>query len=95
MKVRYKAILFSRDGAWVTDYRNCTTKQEVWEHIDNQGSRWIFYPYVFIIIDHGSLTRSRQCIIDAPEGFEYVIGHYISTISRMFALDSEKEGREG
>jgi len=62
----YKAILFSTDGDWVTDYSGCKTIAEVEEHLANKGSKWYFYPYEFVIADKGGMTDMNQRILSVP-----------------------------
>ena len=67
----YKAILFSTDGDYVTDYSGCETIEEVEAKLANQGSRWYFYPFEFVIKDYNtSLSRPMflaQIIVSSPE----------------------------
>lgn len=44
----YQAILVAPDGDYVTDHEY-ETPDEVMEAINNQGSRWIFYPFAAVI----------------------------------------------
>ncbi len=78
----YQAILFHPDGDFVTDFRNRETKQEVWDEINDMGSRWIFYPISFVATD--------KTIVDAPEGFEFFKGKRIKTVSRILAKFTEE-----
>jgi hypothetical protein len=80
---KYKAALFSSDGDWVTDYRDCSTIEEVWEHLVNQGSRWFFYPFHVVIVDHGGLTTHSQRVVDAAEPFEHMKGLTLRTFGKM------------
>jgi len=76
----YKAVLFSPDGDWVVDHRYQTVEQ-VLEAVDNQGSRWIFYPFPVVIRDRSQLTTHRQRIVSAP-GLSWFVGKSINTLSR-------------
>jgi hypothetical protein len=89
----YKAVLFAPDGDWVTDYRGCKTKEEVWEYIENQGSRWFFYPFIFIIKDNGKgYTTEKQRIVDVPEDWPHdVYGKSIKRVEELIAQLSIKE----
>ena len=66
----YKAILFSFDGGYVTDHK-ADTIQGVWDKIADQGSRWFFYPFSFVIKDLPGGTLHTQRIVDAPD-FPYL-----------------------
>jgi hypothetical protein len=89
----YKAILFAPDGDWVTDYRWCNTVEEVRERVANQGSRWTFYPYAFVILDRGDITTDRQRIIDAPDMMRGLVGYGVKTVGKRIAALSEDEHR--
>jgi hypothetical protein len=56
----YKAVLFASDGEHVTDYHNTETIEQVENKIDNQVSRWFFYPFAAVIKDNNSnITNNR------------------------------------
>jgi hypothetical protein len=88
----YKAVLFSADGNWVTDYRG-KTKEEVWEQVNNSGSRWIFYPYIAIIKDKGRLTLSTQRICEGYGLTEWMKGKTIKTISEILENNPDFYGK--
>jgi hypothetical protein len=69
--MEYKAILFSPDGEFVTDFKSDSV-QDVWEKVCDMGSKWIFYPIVFVATD--------KTISDCPEGLEHLKGKRIKTI---------------
>ena len=78
----YKAVLFTVDGsAWVTDYRGSKTIEEVEELLANQGSRWFFYPWHMVIVDHGN-TKMTQRVVSMVWPFEYLKGRNLKTIQR-------------
>lgn len=68
----YKAILFHPEGDFVTDFQNNKTKQEVWDKVNNMGSRWIFYPLPFVATD--------KTIVETPEGLEFLKGKRINSV---------------
>lgn len=80
----YKAVLFAPDGDWVTDHR-ADTVDEVHERLADQGSRWFFYPFVAVIVDHGAVTTATQRIVDVAEPWEDMKGVTIRTFGRMLA----------
>lgn len=82
---KYKALLVSPDGDWVTDFSGCNSIEEVQERLNDMGSRWIFYPFHAVIKDKGSLTTSEQRIIDAAYPFEDRKGIKIKTFCRLIA----------
>jgi hypothetical protein len=86
MTTRYHAVLFAPDGDYVTDYdRN--TVEEVWEAINDQGSRWIFYPIPFVIRNHR--TTWDASIVSCPDlpndMLLWLRGRAVKTIARMLA----------
>jgi len=82
----YKAILFSVDGEnFVVDYRYENTVTEVEELIANQGSRWFFYPWTFVIKDSFYDISSNQRIVSVPmwpEELQDLKGKTISTVQK-------------
>ena len=71
----YNAILFSFDG----DYQregNFEEISEVWDDINDMGSKWYFYPFCFVV--------SGKTIQDAPELLTCCIGKRINTIQKAF-----------
>lgn len=81
----YKAVLFAPDGDWVTDYRDSATIEDVEERLADQGSRWYFYPFHGVIVDHGGLTTDTQRLVSAAEPFEYMKGRTIRSFGKMIA----------
>jgi len=77
MKNSYQAILFHPEGDFVTDFKESPSIQDVWDGVNNMGSRWIFYPLAFVGTD--------KTIKDAPEGLEFLIGKRITTVQKYFA----------
>ena len=77
MHNRYRAILFALDGEYVTDY-DSPSIDEVWEKVDNRGSRWSFYPLVFVIPCGGPLWNRH--IVGTADGLESYKGLQVSTI---------------
>ena len=63
----YKAILFAPDGDFVTDYRGQETIADVEELLANQGSRWYFYPFCFVIVDNQFQDLFNKRILSVPE----------------------------
>lgn len=62
----YQAVLVAADGDYVTDYEY-DTPDEVLEAIGEQGSRWIFYPFIAIIetpYPHKPGAIDRAVIVD-------------------------------
>lgn len=89
----YKAVLFAPDGDWVTDFRGSDTIEGVQEDLSDMGSRWYFYPYHAVIVDHGSVTTDSQHIVDAAEPFEDMSGLAIKTMAR-FLRSLSREAHE-
>ena len=81
MSYKYKAILFSTDGEFVTDYKG-QTKEEVWELVNNGGSRWFFYPLVFCCTD--------KTIVETPHGFEEFKNKRITTVKKYITENCDE-----
>jgi hypothetical protein len=83
----YKAILFSSDGDdFVTDYYGCKTKAEVEDKLADQGSRWYFYPWGFVIVDYWyGHDMHNQRIVSVPMWPQELIelkGKRVSTVQK-------------
>jgi len=74
-EMEYKAILFHPEGDSVTDFKGRKTKQDVWDELENMGSRWIFYPLAFVATD--------KRIVDTPSGLEFLKGKKPANISKF------------
>jgi hypothetical protein len=73
---QYKAVLFHPEGDFVTDFKGKPTVGDVWDAVNEMGSRWIFYPIPFVCTD----TK----IVDTPEGLEWMKGRKIKTVQDFF-----------
>lgn len=89
----YRAALFAPDGEYVTDYA-APTVDEVWERVEDGGSRWYFYPFPVIVRDrpHGTIAETQR-IVDTGEGYTLAKGRTLRTFARMLAslTDEERE----
>ncbi len=79
----YQAILFAPDGDYVTDHRRDTIA-EVWDAVNDQGSRWFFYPIPAVITD-GSDGIRRKRIIETARPFEDLAGRTVATFAAAIA----------
>ena len=75
MKTIYSAICFAPDGEYVRDFYS-DSKESISEKINNMGSRWFFYPFVFI--------ATEKTIVEAPNCLEFLNGKRIKTVERFF-----------
>ena len=75
MKTIYSAICFAPDGEHVRDFYS-DSKEYISEKIENMGSRWYFYPFVFI--------ATEKTIVEAPECLEFLNGKRVKTVERFF-----------
>ena len=88
MKRYYMAILFAPDGDYVTDYHHCRTIEEVENAIDNQGSRWIFYPIACVMTDYHVYSHPRARIVRSYDPFEWFQGRTVATVRRYLEDNS-------
>lgn len=83
----YKLLLLTPDGEdSVTegDGKGWSIEDCI-EEWDNLGSKWIFYPYVFIIIDKGmNRVFNSQLIIKAGDGMEGVERRRVGYVRKRF-----------
>jgi hypothetical protein len=76
-----KAILFSLDGDYVTDFES-KTKEEVIEKLTDRGSRWYFYPIEGIINASRCKDFLRKRVI--MEWMPELNGKTVKTISKYY-----------
>jgi hypothetical protein len=69
------------DGSNVSE-GNFKTIAEAWDYINNCGSRWFFYPFVFV--------ATEKTIASAYDGGERFERKHIKTIKKIFATESAK-----
>jgi len=84
----YKLLLMANDGEFVTEGSNLTL-EEAADLSANMGSRWIFYPYHFIIKDKGKVSLNQR-IIDAGDCLEHTIGMTINRVKKGMREFAEK-----
>ena len=73
-----KIMLMSDDGEYVIDNSIHDTINEAWEYASNFGSKWIFYPYVFIVNDN------KMTVLAGCDNLEYMKGKRIKTVQKLF-----------
>ena len=92
----YKVLLLTPDGE---DYQlegsECKTIEEASEVSADMGSRWIFYPFHFIIRDvqnngyyKGSEVNNKR-ILETPYGLEFFKGLSVKTVRNYFKNNSD------
>ena len=81
----YKAMLFHPDGENVSDFRDRETVQDVWDEINDMGSRWIFYPIPFVATD--------KTIVDTIDELKFLKGKRIKTVKK-YLLNKWNESEE-
>lgn len=77
----YKVTLFSPNGDSVTDFNNTQTIESVWDKVNDMGSRWVFFPLVFV--------TTEKTVVDAPEPFEFLKGKRIKTVKKWVIENTE------
>ena len=75
MKTIYSAICFAPNGEYVRDFYS-DSKESISEEINNMGSRWFFYPFVFI--------ATEKTIVETPNCLEFLNGKRIKTVEQFF-----------
>lgn len=74
-----KLICMTFDGDYVTEADGFKTVRDAWEHAEDMGSRWYFYPFSFVT------TESGKTIVAAPDLLERFEGRRLKTVRREFA----------
>lgn len=87
----YKAVLFAPDGAYVTDFRDSESIEDVQVALSEMGSRWIFYPIQ-------TIADESDYLVDAPEEMYILIGltikeagQYIKEHAQVVSYNIEHE----
>jgi len=84
----YKSIQFALDGDYITDYE-CNTVQKTWDKVDDQGSKWFFYPLPFVVrAGGGDMSRKRVHAPDFPL-LRDLEGASVKTVQRFIRENSE------
>lgn len=78
MKRTYKAVLFHPEGDHVTDFEQRKNIDQVWDELNNMGSRWFFYPLYFV-------ASNKNRIVDTPEGMEFLKYKSVQTVRNYLA----------
>jgi len=73
----------SFDGEYKTENPLFETIEQTWEHANNLGSKWFFYPFHFVV------TESGKTIKDSCELLEFCNNKRIKTIGKMFENTSK------
>lgn len=83
----YQLICMSFDGDYVTEQPEFESIDDAWEHSNNLGSKWFFFPFHFVI--------KNITIKDTPEQLKYFNNKRIKTIAKKFNQLSKKPELEG
>ena len=90
---KYKLILMSFDGEYVTErtrfVETFDTVDAAWEHYNDLGSKWFFYPFPFVVTESG-LTIAESC-----DGLKFLNGKRVKTVERLFKEISVLPEMEG
>lgn len=73
-----KIMLMADDGEYVIDNSIHDTIDDAWEYASDFGSKWFFFPYVFIIND-AKITVMAGC-----DHLEHLNGKRIKTVQKLF-----------
>lgn len=66
----YAAVLIAPDGEYVTDFERDTI-DEVWDCVNDMGSRWYFYPFPVvaqIVETFAGIDTTRSTVVSWPDG---------------------------
>src|SRR5512135_1913438 len=80
----HNLIVMTFDGDYHTEREGFETVQDAWEHCDDMGSRWFFFPFPFVT------TASGKTVVDSCLGLKFLNGKRVSTVRRMFKELSDK-----
>jgi hypothetical protein len=74
----YKLLLVAPDGEYVTETTRDTIRECI-EDSEDMGSRWIFFPFHFIIKDHGPLNMEQR-VIEPPDELPALQGKSLKSV---------------
>lgn len=80
----YNLIVMAFDGEVQLERVGFKTVEEAWEHANNMGSRWYFYPFHFVT------TASSKTIVEACGSLDELNGKRLKTV-----VDSCLSGMNG
>ena len=83
-----KLICMSFDGASVCE-ANFRTISKAWEHNGDMGSRWIFYPFRFIVSHCGAT------VLDTDDRLSFLSHRRLSTVRKFFERVSKLPEAQG
>lgn len=79
-----KIMLMAEDGEYAFDNSIHDTIDDAWGYASDFGSKWIFYPYAFIVND-AKLTVMAGC-----DHLEYMKGKRIKTVQKLFKANYDE-----
>jgi len=83
--MKYKAVLMAVDGDFVTDYESKSVA-DVYKRANDAGSRWFFYPFIFVIRSDSQAAVPNRRVIDVGlSEFLNLEGKSIKTVQKFFA----------
>lgn len=81
--MKYRSVQFTPDGSnWIFDHEG-NTIDEVWNKVENQGSKWVFYPFPFIVTNKPWQNFKYTKVISAPSGLDFLTG---KTVNRVISF---------
>ena len=86
---KFKLICMTFDGDYVTEHPTFETVGKAWEHAEDMGSRWYFYPFHFVV------SESGKTIIDAPDPLQGFSHKRVTTVQAVFKVLSELPELQG
>jgi hypothetical protein len=84
-----KIICMSFDGEFQKERPEFDDIEAAWEYSNDLGSKWIFYPFHFVV------TASGKTIKDAPHPFDPLIGRRVKTVAALFERFAKTEEAQG
>jgi hypothetical protein len=91
---KYQLICMSFEGDYIIEHDHFNpdgfeSVKDAWEHAEDMGSKWFFYPFYFVT------SESGKTIIDSPELLERFNRCKVKTVSKIFkdaSLLSDNQG---
>lgn len=80
----YKLICMSFDGEFKMESPVFESIEKAWQHSEDIGSRWYFYPFHFVVSESGKTVKA------APYMLEYMAGMRVATVAKIFSKTAQQ-----
>lgn len=79
----------SFDGEFKIERPEFNSIEAAWEYSNDLGSKWVFYPFHFVVTESGKTVR------DCPEDLETFNNLRVKTVAEIFNRTSKIDAAQG